>query len=215
MVEKVLLGVFSLGVIGLAGCTNENADSTDVEEETEVTAADYELEEEGSDVMEMSFEDGKLTAEYVEITIDETQVAHDYFNDEDGLIIWYTIKNTSEDNIVPSDEFSMFDIKQQDDTSEYDITENEFTNYFDAQEALYPTEDENGDLPEDSFEQAVDQQDKFTEEYLKPTNNELLPGKTVQAVYSVGLDDTENPISIKLQEDYPAPTNETYKINLN
>lgn len=214
--KKVLLGSLLVYSLVLVACgsneesTVENS-TTETGQETEVNA---DQNDEGEDyVSEMSFENGKLETDYMELTIDDTQIAHDNFEDEDGLIIWYTIENNSEDNIIPSDEFYSFELKQQDDTSEYDLTED--IGWFDPEEALFPTENEDGEMVDDeTYDANFSKQEEFYDDYLKPADNDLLPGKSVQVATSVPLNNTDNPVSMKVYEDYPMETNETYNINL-
>jgi len=214
--KKVLLGSLLVCTLSLVACSNngdeEDATAASTESKTEVTAAGY--EEEGQDVAEMSFKDGKLETDYMKMSIDKTQVAHDNTMDEDGLVIWYTIENTSEDNIVPSEEWYLFTAKQQDDSTEYNLTDD--IGYFNSAEALYPTEDENGEFVDDaSWDEADANQTEFRNEYEEPADNELLPGKSKQFATGINLNNTEKPVIIHVGEEFPTSNNEEYKINLN
>lgn len=161
----------------------------------------------------MSFKNGELETDYMNLTIDETQVAHDNEPNEDGLIIWYTLENTSDENIVPSGEWYNFVIKQQDESTEYDLTE--YLDMFDSAEALYPTVDESGELVDDAtWDKSIDDQEQFYSEYEEPAENELLPGKTKQFVTSVTLNNVEKPVTIQIDDMLPVSENEEYKINL-
>ncbi|GAA3020550.1 DUF5067 domain-containing protein [Tetragenococcus solitarius] len=214
--KKVLLGSLLVCTLSLVACSNngdeEDTTAASTESKTEVTAAGY--EEEGQDVAEMSFKDGKLETDYMKMSIDKTQVAHDNTMDEDGLVIWYTIENTSEDNIVPSEEWYLFTAKQQDDSTEYNLTDD--IGYFNSAEALYPTEDENGEFVDDaSWDEADANQTEFRNEYEEPADNELLPGKSKQFATGINLNNTEKPVIIQVGEEFPTSNNEEYKINLN
>lgn len=213
--KKFLLGSLLVCSLSLVACSNNNdegaAAPVNNESNTEVSAEGYEGEEQ--DVVEMSFKDGELKSDFAEISIDNTQLAHDNFRDTDGLIVWWTVKNISEVNDVPENDLEMFAIKQQDDSTEYDLTEEE---EFDAAEALYPMYTDGGDSIEDAdtYNEAIDDQQDFRKEYKKPAENELLPDKSVQVVTGITLNNTEHPVMIQLDEDFPASENEEYKINL-
>lgn len=216
--KKFLLGSLLVCSLNLVACSNNNderaAASENTESKTEATATDYELEEEGSDVMEMSFEDGRLEAAYVNIDIEKTQVVHDNFSDEDGLVVWYSTENNSEDNVVPSEVFDMFVVKQQDGSTEYDLTSDVDT--FDSSEALYPMYDETGEPIEDTdkYNSAIDDQKQFNQEFEEPAYNDLLPDKTVQTAVGIPLNNTDYPVTISIGEDFPTNTNEEYEISL-
>lgn len=212
-------GMVSVGILGsllLAGCTTNTKDTASNNSETKASVTEITAEKESSerDAIEMSFKDGTLEGLNYKLTIDKTQLAHDNFSGEDGLIIWYTLENNTETNLVPRDNFSMFSIKQQDETSEYDLSDSIGT--FSVGEALYPMYDENGNPLEDTeaYNAAIDEQNKFHDDYEVKSDAELLPGKSVQTVTSVVLNNTEGQVKIKLPDDFPTSENQELVVNL-
>lgn len=213
--KKILLGI--LLIFSLAACGNDEQSSgkekKPSKEETEITTA-RQTSSSVSELTEINFKDGKLKSDRMDITIDKTQTAHNNFTGEDGVLIWYTIKNKSKDKFMPISEWAVFTVKQSDVTTEYDLTD-ELDN-FDGAGALYPMYDEKGKPLKDDkkYNKAIDDQEKFDQKYTEPAYNELLPGKSEQLVTTIPLNNTKHPVTMKVSKDQPAKVNETYKINL-
>lgn len=217
--KKVLLGVLVLAGFFVSGCSttketnsNEIKSPSSTESTTEINASTQNSSE--KDAFEMSFKDKTLTGVNYKLTIDKTQVGHSNPTDEDGLIIWYTVENKSEDNLVPNDILSLLTFKQQDETSEFDLTED--VGKFDAAEALYPMYNDDGSTIEDvdTYNTAISEQNKFSEEFEEKSHAELLPGKSVQCAVGILLKNTNNPVKVSLSENMPASENESLVINL-
>lgn len=217
--KKVLLGVLVLAGFFISGCSttketnsNEIKSPSSTESTTEINASTQNSSE--KDAFEMSFKDKTLTGVNYKLTIDKTQVGHSNPTDEDGLIIWYTVENKSEDNLVPNDILSLLTFKQQDETSEFDLTED--VGKFDAAEALYPMYNDDGSTIEDvdTYNTAISEQNKFYEEFEEKSYAELLPGKSVQCATGILLNNTVKPVNVSLSEDMPTSENEPLVINL-
>lgn len=147
-----------------------------------------------------TFSNGKLETPQFTLTIDKTQIARDSAADEDGLIIWYTVENKSNDNLVPNELLGNLSFKQRDDTSEYDIPTD--YNNFDSAEGLFPMYDEDGaDIEDiDKYNEAVSKQNEFNDTFEKKAYADLLPGTTVQVATGVILHNTEYPVTVNLQD---------------
>lgn len=217
--KKMLLGALFLTGLIVSGCSttkeansNETSSSSSTQASTEINVSAQSSSE--KDVFEMSFKDKTLTGINYKLTIDKTQLAHDNSADEDGLIIWYTVENNSEDNMVPNDILSLLTFKQQDDTSEYDLTSG--VGYFNSAEALFPMYNTDSSPIEDvdAYNDAIDQQNKFSEEFEEKSHAELLPGKSVQCAIGILLNNTDKPVNVSLSEDMPTSENEPLVINL-
>lgn len=159
-----------------------------------------------------SFKNGVLKTPEMEIKIDKAEVGH--ATGEDGLILWFTIRNKNDFNIIPQSELGIFDIKQQDDTSEYQI-ETDY-NYVDVAEMLYPRYNDDGStVDDDLYEKNGILQSEHDETYDKKFYSELLPGKEVKTAIGLHLENTEHPVVIKLTEPYASNVKaEDYIINL-
>lgn len=215
----MLLGALFLTGLIVTGCSttkeansNETKSSSFSQAGTEISISSQSSSE--KDVFEMSFKDRTLTGINYKLTIDKTQLAHDNSADEDGLIVWYTVENNSEDNVVPNDILSLLTFKQQDDTSEYDLTSE--VGYFNSGEALFPMYNADSSPIEDvdAYNNAIDQQNKFSEEFEEKSHAELLPGKSVQCAVGILLKNTNNPVKVSLSENMLASENESLVINL-
>lgn len=186
-------------------------------EKTEKGSSEVVANEVTSDSFDKGFEgysfiDGVLTTPEMVITIDKTEVGH--ATGEDGLIVWFTIKNNNDFNIIPQSEFYIFDIKQQDETSEYQIDTG--FNYVDVAEMLYPRYTDDGDTVDDeTYEKNGILQEEHDETYDKKFYAELLPGKEVKTAVGLHLENTEYPVIINLSEPYASEIkSEDYVINL-
>ncbi len=217
--KKMLLGALFLTGLIVTGCStnkeansNETNSSSSTQASTEINVSAQSSSE--KDVFEMSFKDKTLTGVNYKLTIDKTQVGHNNSTDEDGLIVWYTVENKSEDNLVPNDILSLLTFKQQDETSEFDLTED--VGKFDAAEALYPMYNDDGSTIEDvdTYNTAISEQNKFYEEFEEKSYAELLPGKSVQCAIGILLNNTDKPVNVSLSEDMPTSENEPLVINL-
>lgn len=214
--KKISIGLLVCSAMLLSACSNEKKEASTAnssDKKTEVTAEQVTSNSE-KDAIQMSFKDKVLTGQGFKLTIEKTQVAHDNLSGENGLIFWYTFENTSETNMKPADIFSFFTFKQQDATSEYDLTDQVGT--FDAGEGLYPMYDTTGSPLEDTdaYNAAVDNQNKFHDDYELKSDSDLLPGKSVQVVEDVLLNNTEYPVVMKVSDDYPMNVNKEVTINL-
>ncbi|TNX49355.1 DUF5067 domain-containing protein [Enterococcus faecium] len=216
------VGVLGLSLAVLGACSSNDGGNKTAEESTTTISSSTTTEIQAStqqtserDVIEMSFKDKTLTGPGYKLTIDKTQVGKDNSSGEDGLIIWYKLDNQTEANMVPSDMFSMLTFSQQDDTSEYDLTSSVGT--FDVSEALYPMYNEDGSPLEDdaAYDEAVTNQNNFLDEVDAKSDAELLPGKSVQCVTGVVLNNTQGEVKIKLGEDFPASENQELIVSLN
>lgn len=218
--KKMFVGFLLFSSLGLAACSNNNEAS---KESTDATSAAAQIQtsmtatpasESESQVAEVSFKDKTLEFPYFTLKIDKTQIGHDNGMDEDGLIIWYTVKNKSDENIVPQDQLQNLSITQQDETSEYNLLSN--LGFFDPAEALYPVFGEDGMALEDDdlYNERQEQQDTFNEEFVNKATTDLLPGKEVQVVTSITLKNTDYPVVIKLSDDIAAKENEELVVNL-
>lgn len=209
--KKIIKGIaiLSLGLLSLAAC-GSNAASKDGGK-TEVSATKKSSE---SNEAKISFKNQVLTGPGYKLTIDKTQVGHDNSSGEDGLIIWYTVNNNTKENIIPKDIFSMFTIDQQDSTSDYDLTSKIGT--FDEAEALYPTYNPDRTPIEDvdASNKAGDEQNSFNEGIELKGEAKLLPGKSVQCVTSVVLNNKEGKVVIKLGKEYPTKDNQSLVIDI-
>jgi len=134
LVVLFLSGIFFLGACSSKSSSDNETTISTQKDNTEITANITQNSESYSDFSEYSFKGGKLETPEMDIQIDKTEVGH--ATGEDGIIIWFTITNKSELNIIPQSELYIFDIKQQDETSEYQIATD--YNYVDAAEMLYP-----------------------------------------------------------------------------
>ncbi|MCH4170109.1 MAG: DUF5067 domain-containing protein [Lactobacillus sp.] len=137
-----------------------------------------------------NFKDGVLTVPEAKLKITKTQVAHNNEDNEDGLIVWYTITNQSQQNIEPEDILKRLAFHQNDGNASYTLEDD-----FDAAEALYSDEAE---------------QDKFENEVEDLADNELQPGKTVETVAGIELRNTNDPVTVINQ----ARQDQTFTINL-
>lgn len=213
--KKLSVALLVCSALLLSACSNEkeSSSSNTSDTKTEVSAEQVTSSSE-RDTVQMSFKDNVLTGEGFKLTIDKTQVAHDNLSGEDGLIIWYTFENSSEANMKPSDIFSFFTFKQQDATSEYDLTDQ--VGSFDSAEGLYPMYDANGEPLEDdtAYNAAVDNQNTFHDDFELKSDSDLLPGKSVQVVEDVLLNNTEYPVVMKVADDFPMSINKEVTINL-
>lgn len=212
---KKKLFVLSLSLF-LVGCTNgEKNKNETVQSQTsknETVAKNITKETVNNGFEGYSFKDGVLITPEMEIKIDKTELGH--ATGEDGLILWFTIKNKNEFNIIPQSELGIFDIKQQDDTSEYQI-ETDY-NYVDVAEMLYPRYNDDGStVDDDLYEKNGILQSEHDETYDKKFYSELLPGKEVKTAIGLHLENTEHPVVIKLTEPYASNVKaEDYIINL-
>lgn len=218
--KKMFVGFLLITSFSLGACSNNNeaskestdATSATAQNQTSVTATT--VSEPESQVADMYFKNQTMEFPYFSLKIDKTQVGRDNANDESGLIIWYTVKNNSEANIIPSDLLSYLSFKQQDETSEYDLSND--LGSFDSAEALFPMYNEDGSDIEDvdKYNEALDKQKKFYDEFEEKADTDLLPGKEVQVVTGITLQNTEHPVVIKLSDDFPAKENEELVVNL-
>ncbi|WP_368251725.1 hypothetical protein [Enterococcus sp. 2201sp1_2201st1_B8_2201SCRN_220225] len=165
-----------------------------------------------------TFSNGKLETPQFTLTIDKTQVSKDATANEDGLIIWYTVENKSNTNLIPEELLGNLSFKQRDETSEYDIPTD--YNGFNSAEGLFPMYNEDGTSIEDidKYNEAIQKQNEFSETFEKKAYSELLPGATVQVVEGVLLHNTEYPVTVTLQDfllgESGVNTSEEYTINL-
>ena len=74
----------------------------------------------------------------------------------------------------------------------------------------------NGSIIEDNdtYNTAVDNQNKFHDDYELKSDSDLLPGKSVQVVEDVLLNNTEYPVVMKVADDFPMSVNKEVTINL-
>ncbi len=214
-----LLGLLSVSLFTLGACgsdkavTKESISSPNKNSATtEVTAESIKKNEQGSDFSQYSFEDGLLITPEMEIKIDKTELGH--ATGEDGLILWFTIKNKGTVNIIPQSELYMFDIKQQDDTSEYQIATD--YNYVNVAEMLYPQYNDDGTTVDDeTYDKNSELQEQHDETYDKKFYAELMPGKEVKTAIGLHLENTDYPITINLSEPYKKEIqSKDYVINL-
>ncbi len=223
MVNVILL--LGLGLL-LIGCSNNTENQgqnstikTDIsvknsktdESDLKNTATSQVISSTESNV---TFENGVLETPEYKLTIDKTQVGHNNFTGDDGLIIWYTVKNKSEYNVVPQDLLKWFEVTQTDGTSQYKITTD--YNFFNSEEALFPMYTE-GAVPledDNAYNQAIEDQQNFQEEYSNKGKAELLPGKEVTASIGLQLQNTSYPVTFKLINGL-SEKNFEYQLELN
>lgn len=196
-------GLFITSFFIFTACTNnaktETSVSTSNEKKTIVSAEKTDSVKNSADYTGYSFKDGLLSTPDYDIKIDKTELGH--ATGEDGLIMWFTIKNKSEHNIIPQDALYSLQIKQQDDTSEYEIPTD--YNYLSVAEMLYPTYNDDASTVEDSlYEENGKKQAQFEDEFGKKFYAELLPEKEVKTAIGFTLQNTEHPISINIAEPF-------------
>lgn len=217
MNKSKLVVLFLSGIFFLSACSSKNSSDKETtistqKGNTEITANITQNSESSSGFSDYSFKGGKLETPEMDILIDKTEVGH--ATGEDGIIIWFTITNKSEINIIPQSELYIFDIKQQDETSEYQIATD--YNYVDAAEMLYPMYNDDGTTVDDElYDKNLKLQNEFEEKYGKKFYAELMPGKEVQTAIGLKLENTEHPVTISLSEPYASNVDsEEYVINL-
>lgn len=220
--KKITL--FSVGLVSLmllgACSNNDNKPAKNNENKTiqtqnnnqEIVAESVTKEDVNNGFEGYSFKNGVLITPEMEIKIDKTEVGH--ATGEDGLIIWFTIKNKADFNIIPQSELYIFDIKQQDETSEYQIPTD--YNYVDVAEMLYPKYNDDGStVDDDTYDKNNVLQNEFDETYGKKFYAELLPGKEIKTAIGLHLENTRFPVRINLAEPYASEVkSDDYIINL-
>jgi len=224
MRNKVNIGLCLGLVLLLMGCGNngENPDSINkTETSIKNSQSNFSKEKvtESSKVVssaenDVTFENGILETPEYKLTIDKTQVGHNNFTGDDGLIIWYTVKNKSDYNVVPQDLWAWFEVTQIDGTSQYKITTD--YDFFDSEEALFPMYTEGAVPLEDTeaYNKAIEDQQNFQEEYSDKGKAELLPGKEVTASIGLKLQNTSYPVTFKLINGL-SKKNSEYQLKLN
>ena len=190
IVIAMLLATLSLGACSSG---NSKTKSTNTDNNSKETANDISDSHGESD--NVSFKDGTLKTNNFLLKIDKTQVGHDNYSGEDGIIIWYTLTNKSKKNIVPDNIFKYFKVQQSDGNSLFDL---DFG--FDGAQALYPTYDSNRQQIEDpKYSENLKKQDEMSKN--GKSEAQLLPGKSVSTYQDFSLKNKEHDVTISLDPD--------------
>ncbi len=162
--------------VSLAACGNDEKASSDNKASTTVTATKTRQSPDST------FKNGVFKTKNYTLTIVKEQVVHDKQQDDIGLILWYTFKNTSKKTSVnPDDAIKNLSLTQNSDTSVIELDDT-----FDAEGALYPSLTDS-----DQIEKSNKMMD--TE---KLSDSAVLPGKTVKTFDAYELDNTTHDIII-------------------
>lgn len=197
MSKKTLLTLLLPLTILLASCGKEVQEGPKTNNNIEAENITYKPSFDG-----YTFNDSVLETPDYTLTIDKTQTGQAY--NEDGLIIWFTLKNKSDSNIIPKDAFSnMLEVTQKDNTSVYTIPTD--FNYLNVAEMLYPTSDKSIDDPEYITNNEL--QNKHNQEYDNKFFAELLPGKEIKTAVALTLETTDYPVSINIVEPFATELN--------
>ncbi|MGX6971313.1 DUF5067 domain-containing protein [Vagococcus bubulae] len=194
MNKKILLSLLLPLSLLLTSCSNNNEVTT---KETVNTSIKNEKIPTKTNFDGYAFKDSLLETPDFDLKIDKTQTGEAY--NSEGIIVWFTLTNKSDRNIVPKEAFSnMLEITQQDDTSVYNIPTD--YNYLNAAEMLYPTNDKSIEDPE--YVTNNELQEKYNNEYDKKFFAELLPGKEIKTAVALTLETPGYPIFINIAEPY-------------
>ncbi len=220
MKKVSLLGILSMWLLVFGACGKNDKNSNDVIEsssdieKTEVTietSSDVQHNESHSSI----FKAGKFISNAYDLSIDKTELKHNNSSDYDVLVITFTVNNKLDDNIVPKELFQdLFIIKQQDETSEHQLY-SEMAYQDEAPELLFPLYDSKGDLVDDDiYEVNEHKQKEFKETVGNKLDSELLPGKEVQTVILVNVENSEYPVTFSLDENLPMKEKEDFVVKL-
>lgn len=198
--KKILLG-FSTALIALtlAGCGHSNNSSTENTSHSGNTTTAQKAASKSQSTSQKSsqttFKNGVLKTENATLEITKTQLAHDDEDNEDGLIIYYSVTNTSSDqNIKPETLLNTLSFHQKDNNSSFSLE----TDEFDVADALYPNNDDSAE--KDNFEDHVED----------AAEADVLPGKTVDTVTGLQLKNKTEAVVAQLSSD----TSQNYTIKL-
>lgn len=148
-----------------------------------------------------TFKNGVFKTKNYTMTIVDKQVAKNEQQDEIGLIVWYTVKNTSDkDNVVPQDAFVNVTAAQNNDTSKIELEDT-----FDAEDALYPNNTDSAEIKK--YNEMIDIE--------KLSEAELLPGKTVKTFIAYELDNDKHDVTLTATDPETMQKIGTYTIKLN
>lgn len=210
-INSIILLSTSLLIIG--ACKNKNVDKESVsnDNETEITIETSDIKEKHSSI----FKNGKFESNAYDLSIDKAELKHNNLSNYDTLVITFTVNNKLNENIIPKEIFqNLFFIKQKDETSEYQL-HSEFAYQQEASELLFPLYDQNGNLVDDeTYDINEKKQNEFKQTIGNKLEAELLPGKKVQTVILVNVENSEYPITFSLDENLPMKEKENYIINL-
>lgn len=217
--KKITL--FSVGLVSLMvfGACSNNGKSKETTEnnkknKTEVTVATSSSAE-NNETYSSVFKDGKFTSNSYDVSIDKAELKHNNVSDYDVLVVTFTISNKLNENIVPQEIFEdLFIIKQQDETSEHQLF-TEMAYQQEAAELLFSQYDIEGNPIDDkAYEINEAKQKEFNETIGNKLDADLLPGKEVQAVILVNVENNEYPVTFSLDENLPMKEKEDFVVNL-
>lgn len=168
-----ILGLSLVCGLILVGCNNKN----EVSESTEQSVV--ETTESTIEKPSATFEDGVITTDDFKLTLKNKQIVKSPTESGYGLYVVFDFTNTSEeDTMIPDDVINEVIIMEQTtDTSVFELANNYFT--------------------DDAFGSGAEIENQQMEKE-KFTYNELLPGKTVEAIAAYSLEDTESPVEMKV-----------------
>lgn len=168
------VGITLFSIILLAGCEKSETSETAT---TKNTASSTTATFESSKEIEATFENGILNSQNYNLDFKKAQIVKSPTESGYGLYIVFDITNNSnEDTIVPYDVIEETIVMEQTtDTSVFELANNYFT--------------------DDVFGDDVETQNQQMEKE-KFTYNELLPGKTVEAIEAYSLEDIEHPVEM-------------------
>ncbi|MFX3617937.1 MAG: DUF5067 domain-containing protein [Sporolactobacillus sp.] len=140
-----------------------------------------------------SFKDGIFKMKGYTLTIGKTQYARDKQQDEDGLIVWFTVKNSSKKATeTPESVISNLSFEQNNDTSKTDLE-----NTFGAEDALYPLTTNNAK----EYDKEVDESNAMLK-IDKLSQDKILPGKTVKTFEAYELDNATHNVTVIAQDPH-------------
>ena len=148
-----------------------------------------------------TFENGKLDTEDFTLEYKTAQIVKSPTMQDYGLYVTYELTNKTTENIEPSEILEECVLMQQESgTSLINIDDG-----YSSTDAFSTGEDDGEDI------------DRYNEQLEKESalNNGLLPSKTVEIVYSYGLDNLDNPVQLQMMVDPETEElSDIYLINL-